>query len=176
MRAGREPTYCVCLRAAAGAVARLRRREPARLGDASVASRASRRTATAVARHPQTSNDRRSRPEKPVPVVYGLKLFGGTGQLVALDPTTGAARWTRTFTSADYGAATVSHDVVFTSTLDGKIYALSTKDGSTLWSAQAPAGVNAFPAIDGKLLLVGAAAPVKGIKHPSNELVAYSLP
>jgi outer membrane protein assembly factor BamB len=103
-------------------------------------------------------------------------LFGGTGQLVALDPTTGAARWTRTFTSADYGAATVSHDVVFTSTLDGKIYALSTKDGSTLWSAQAPAGVNAFPAIDGKLLLVGAAAPVKGIKHPSNELVAYSLP
>ncbi len=102
-------------------------------------------------------------------------LFGGTGQLVALDPTTGAARWTRTFTSADYGAATVSHNVV-TSTLDGKIYALSTKDDSTLWSAQAPAGVNAFPAIDGKLLLVGAAAPVKGIKHPSNELVAYSLP
>ena len=56
-------------------------------------------------------------------------LFGGTGQLVALDPATGTARWTRAFTSADYGAATVSHDVVFTSTLAGKLYGLSTKDG-----------------------------------------------
>ncbi len=102
-------------------------------------------------------------------------LFGGTGEFVALNPADGSVRWKRTFTTADYGAATVSNDVVFTSTFDGKIYALSTKDGSILWSAQAPAGVNSFPAIDGDTLLVGAGAPAKGIKHPSNELVAYSL-
>jgi outer membrane protein assembly factor BamB len=102
-------------------------------------------------------------------------LFGGTGELVALNPADGSVRWKRTFKAADYGAATVSNDVVFTSTLDGKIYALATKDGSILWSAQAPAGVNSFPAIDGDTLLVGAGAPAKGIKHPSNELVAYSL-
>ena len=50
----------------------------------------------------------------------------------------------RKFPSAVYGAATVSNDVVFTSTLSGKVYALSTRDGSTLWSAQAPSGVNGF--------------------------------
>jgi alcohol dehydrogenase (cytochrome c) len=102
-------------------------------------------------------------------------LFGGTGELVTLNPADGTVRWKRTFKAADYGAATVSNDVVFTSTLDGKIYALSTKDGSILWTAQAPAGVNSFPAIDGNTILVGAAAPAKGIKHPKNELVAYSV-
>jgi outer membrane protein assembly factor BamB len=102
-------------------------------------------------------------------------LFGGTGELVALNPANGTTQWKRTFGSADYGAATVSNDVVFTSTLNGKVYALNKTNGATLWSAQAPAGVNAFPAIDGNTLLVGAGAPVKGVKHPSNELVAYSI-
>jgi len=102
-------------------------------------------------------------------------LFGGTGELVALNPTDGSVHWKRSFPSADYGAATVSNDVVFTSTLDGKVYALSAKDGSILWKAQAPAGVNSFPAIDGNTLFVGAGAPAKGIKHAQNELVAYSV-
>ncbi len=102
-------------------------------------------------------------------------LFGGTGELVALDAMNGSVRWLRSFPAADYGAATVSNDVVFTATFDGRIYALSTRDGSVLWRAQAPAGVNAFPAVDGDTLLVGAGAPSKTIKHPSNQLVAYSI-
>ena len=86
-------------------------------------------------------------------------LAGGTGELVALNPSSGSVQWRRTFPSSVYGAATVSNDVVFTSTLSGKVYALSTRDGSTLWSAQAPSGVNGFAAIDGDNLLVGAGAP-----------------
>jgi outer membrane protein assembly factor BamB len=66
-------------------------------------------------------------------------LLGGTGELVALDPASGKMRWKRAFESADYGAATVSNDVVFTSTFDGKVYALSTREGEVLWSAQARA-------------------------------------
>jgi outer membrane protein assembly factor BamB len=110
-----------------------------------------------------------------VKVASRAGLFGGTGQLAALDPTTGAMRWHQRFGSADYGAATVSNDVVFTSTLSGRIYGLGTKNGAILWSAQAPAGVNSFPAIDGNTLLVGAGAPAPHVKHANDELVAYAL-
>jgi outer membrane protein assembly factor BamB len=102
-------------------------------------------------------------------------LFGGTGELVALNAADGSMRWHQRFGSADYGAATVANDVVFTSTFNGRILAFSTRDGSRLWSAQAPAGVNSFPAVDGDMLLVGAAAPSPAVKHPSDELVAYSI-
>ena len=91
---------------------------------------------------------------------------GGTGELVALNPSSGSVQWRRTFPSSVYGAATVSNDVVFTSTLNGKVYALSTRDGSTLWSAQAPSGVNGFAAIDGDNLLVGAGAPGSAPETP----------
>jgi outer membrane protein assembly factor BamB len=102
-------------------------------------------------------------------------LFGGTGQLVALDPANGAVRWSRRFSTADYGAATVANDVVFTATFDGRVYALNSRTGATLWSVQAPAGVNAFAAVDGDTLLVGAGAPSPRVKHPSTQLVAYSI-
>ncbi len=102
-------------------------------------------------------------------------LFGGKGQLVALNANTGSLRWARRFPTADYGGATVSNDVVFTATLNGKIFALDSHTGKTLWSAQAPAGVNAFPAVDGDMLLVGAGAAGPFVKHASNELVAYSI-
>jgi hypothetical protein len=35
--------------------------------------------------------------------------------------------------------------------------------------------VNAFPAIDGDTLLVGAGAPAPHVKHATDELVAYAL-
>jgi outer membrane protein assembly factor BamB len=63
---------------------------------------------------------------------------------------------------------------VFTSTYAGKIYAFDAQTGKTLWTKQAPAGINAFPAVDGDTLLVGAAAPGFG-KSPHFELIAYSL-
>ena len=102
-------------------------------------------------------------------------LFGGTGELVALNAVDGTMRWHQRFGSADYGAATVANDVVFTSTFNGRLYAFNASSGARLWSAQAPAGVNSFPAVDGDLLLVGAAAPGPAVKHPSDELVAYSI-
>jgi glucose dehydrogenase len=59
--------------------------------------------------------------------------------------------------------------------LSSNVYALAARDGSVLWSAQAPAGVNAFAAIDGDTLLIGAGATSPSVKHPSHELVAYSI-
>jgi len=46
-----------------------------------------------------------------------------------------------------YGGATVVSDLVFVATFDGMIYALNRASGETVWSYQAPAGINAWPAV-----------------------------
>jgi outer membrane protein assembly factor BamB len=103
--------------------------------------------------------------------------FGtATGGLSAIDAATGKVKWTKKLPHADFGAATVANDVVFTADFTGKIYAYSTAGGKLLWTAQAPAGINAFPAVTQKLLIVGAGTPGLGtIKKPVFSLVAYSL-
>jgi alcohol dehydrogenase (cytochrome c) len=98
----------------------------------------------------------------------------GRGQLLAMDAATGRIVWDRRLPSPDFGCATVSNDLVFTSTYAGTVYALSTEDGRVVWRVRAPARLNACPAIAGNLLLVGA-----GIRRghgPRPQLVAYALP
>jgi outer membrane protein assembly factor BamB len=102
-------------------------------------------------------------------------LRTGRGGLTALDSATGDTLWQRRLPSLDLGAATVANDVVFTSTYDGTIEAFATATGKRLWTAKARAGINSFPAIAGKMLLVGAAA-TGFFEHPRFELIAYSLP
>jgi outer membrane protein assembly factor BamB len=103
--------------------------------------------------------------------------FGSaTGGLTAFDAATGKVKWTAKLPHADFGAATVANDVVFTSDFTGKLYAFSTANGKLLWKAQAPAGVNAFPAVTQKMLLVGAGTPGLGTNpKPVFSLVAYSI-
>ena len=103
-----------------------------------------------------------------------VSLKSGRGGLTAVDAATGKVLWQRKLPQMNFGAATVANDVVFTSTYDGTIYALHTETGRTLWRAKARAGINAFPAIDGDTLLVGAAAP-GFFKKPVFELIAYRL-
>jgi alcohol dehydrogenase (cytochrome c) len=103
--------------------------------------------------------------------------FGSsTGGLTAFDAATGKVKWTRTLPSPNFGAATVANDVVFTSDYNGKVFAYSTGSGKLLWSAQAPAGINAFPAVTKNMLLVGAGtAGLGAVKKPVFQLVAYGL-
>jgi outer membrane protein assembly factor BamB len=103
-----------------------------------------------------------------------LNFKTGSGGLTAVNPATGKVLWQRTLPSEDFGAATVANDVVFTSTYAGTVYAFDTTTGKTLWTTKAPAGINAFPAIDGDTLLVGAAAP-GFLKKPQFQLIAYSI-
>lgn len=98
----------------------------------------------------------------------------GRGGLAAVDAASGKVQWENKLPSMDFGAATVANDVVFTSDYAGKIYAFDTRSGKTLWTAQAPAGINSFPAIDGDTLLVGAGT-TGFAKKPQFELIAYSL-
>ncbi len=96
----------------------------------------------------------------------------GRGRIVALGTTTGRKLWERRLPSADFGCATVSNDVVFTSTYEGMVYALAARDGAVLWRARMRAGVNACPAVVGDLLVIGAGIPRPGALP---ELVAFGL-
>jgi alcohol dehydrogenase (cytochrome c) len=102
------------------------------------------------------------------------------GGLAAVDAATGAIIWKRTFKYIDSGAATVANDLVFTSTYDGTIYALSTKTGAILWTTKAPYHINSFPAITKTMLIIGASTPATLKSFNANttngEIVAYALP
>jgi alcohol dehydrogenase (cytochrome c) len=106
-------------------------------------------------------------------LVNGGPVPPARGGLAAVEPATGAVIWKHRFGTLDSGAATVANDVVFTSTYDGTIYALSTR-GKVLWSTKAPAGINSFPAVTRTTLIVGAGAITRKPGHDA--VVAYSLP
>jgi outer membrane protein assembly factor BamB len=105
--------------------------------------------------------------------VTAIDPLDGRGRLVALDAATGRTLWQRRLPAPDFGCATVANDVVFTSTFDGSVYALSSGDGSILWRAHMRAGVNACPALAGDLLVVGAGVRTGEGSVP--EIVAFGL-
>ena len=76
-----------------------------------------------------------------------LDIAGGTGELVAININDGSIRWTKQFSSPNFGGATVVNDLVFTATFDGKIYAFNRRTGDEKWSYQASGGINAWPAV-----------------------------
>ncbi len=109
-------------------------------------------------------------------LVRGGPVPPATGGLAAIDTTTGHIRWRRTFNEIDAGAATIANNIVFTSTYEGTIYALSTQTGRTLWQTRSPTGINSFPAVTRTMLIIGAGAPTSTTKPAQGEIIAYSLP
>ena len=98
----------------------------------------------------------------------------GTGDIVAVNQATGKIAWDHAITESPYGAASVTNDVLFTTTFDGKVWAFSTKTGKTLWSAKLPAGTNTPVAIAGNTVITAGSFPQgKGQKAA---IVAYRLP
>ncbi len=71
----------------------------------------------------------------------------GTGELIALDVSTGQQLWSKQLDSINIGGATVVNDLVFTSTMSGMIYAFDKTSGDKLWEYQAPGGINGWPAV-----------------------------
>jgi alcohol dehydrogenase (cytochrome c) len=100
-------------------------------------------------------------------------LAQGTGEIVAIEIATGRVRWDRRLPHSVYGGASISNDVVFTTTYDGTVWGLDVRTGATLWSARLPAGSDAPVGIAGDTILAGAGLPVEGGKNPA--LVAYRL-
>jgi glucose dehydrogenase len=102
-------------------------------------------------------------------VVKSFNLGSATGELVAIDAITGKIMWNKTFPSMNVGSATVVNDLVFTSTLDGKIYAFNKKTGDKVWEYAAKGGINGWPAVKGDTIIF----PVGMGKNPA--LVAFKL-
>jgi outer membrane protein assembly factor BamB len=106
----------------------------------------------------------------------GIKtnVIAGKGEMVALNQANGKVVWRHAFGTSPYGSAAVTNDVVFTTTFNGKLWALSTKTGKTLWNAQMPAGTNAFVAIDGNTVVTAASLPLS--TSQTAQIIAYRLP
>src|SRR5262249_5506537 len=73
------------------------------------------------------------------------------GELVALDVATGRVRWQRRLPESPYGAATVTNDVVFTTTFDGAVWAIDAHTGAVRWHARLGAATNAPVGVAGDM-------------------------
>jgi alcohol dehydrogenase (cytochrome c) len=104
---------------------------------------------------PYTSTAWRSRSgDENVPNLEGrTDLERGTSELVAIDAATGTLRWSHRFEKVGFGGVTVVNDLVFTATQDGMLHALRRADGREVWHFQAPAGINAWPAVAGDTIV-----------------------
>ena len=104
----------------------------------------------------------------------GSANFGeGKGELVALDLGDGHVLWDTKLPQMADGAATVSNDLVFTTTFDGYLIAFRRSDGSIAWKKKLPAFTNAPVAIVGDTLITAASFP--GGKGQTTEVVAFRL-
>ena len=114
-----------------------------------------------------------------IPVVFktqtnfDLQIAKGTGEMVALNVSDGSVKWKHDLAQPAYGAATISNDLVFTTTFDGKVIALSRDSGDVVWEKQLPAGTNATVAIVGDTLITAASFPQSKGQQPV--IIAYRL-
>lgn len=100
-----------------------------------------------------------------------LYAVSGFGAVIALDPATGKRLWEKNIGVPIRAAPTTAADRLFVLTIEGKLYCLSTTDGTELWVVrglpqQASLGLNASPAVDGDVVVV---------PYPSGDLVALRI-
>ena len=95
------------------------------------------------------------------------------GEMVAVNQDTGNIIWDTPLPSSPYGAATVTNDVVFTTTFKGYLYALDATTGAILFTTPMSAGSNAPVAVDGDYVIAGAGATLSSTQR--NMVIAYKL-
>jgi outer membrane protein assembly factor BamB len=96
-----------------------------------------------------------------------------TGEMIAVSQDTGKIEWADQLPSSPYGAATVTNNVVFTTTYGGYLYAFNAATGAILLKTPLSSDSNAPVAVAGDYLLVGA-----GVQAPKNGkqlIIAYKL-
>jgi outer membrane protein assembly factor BamB len=94
-----------------------------------------------------------------------------TGEMIAVNQDTGKTEWDDKLPSSPYGAATITNNVVFTTTYSGHLYAFNATTGAILLTTPLSAGSNAPVTIDGDYLITGAAVPLSG----KALIIAYKL-
>jgi len=104
---------------------------------------------------------------------FAASVAKGTGEMVAVNQDTGKIIWDDKLPSSPYGAATVTNNVVFTTTYSGYLYAFNAANGALLLKTPLSALSNAPVAVDGDYVLVGAGVPLP--KTDKQLIIAYKL-
>jgi len=101
-------------------------------------------------------------------------FYSAVGEMVAVNQDTGTVIWDTPLPSMLFGAATVTNNIVFTTTFSGYLYALNATTGAILFKTPMSALTNAPVAVDGDYVIAGA-----GLAAPSsrqrNMIIAYKL-
>jgi outer membrane protein assembly factor BamB len=97
----------------------------------------------------------------------------GTGEMVALDIATGRVKWVRKLPHGAYGGASITNDLVFTTSYEGTVWALNRDSGAVEWKAPLPAASIGPVSITGDTVLSAGAITL----DPGHELelVAFRL-
>jgi outer membrane protein assembly factor BamB len=107
-------------------------------------------------------------------VTSGVKAVeNAVGEMVAVNQDTGAVIWDTPLPSSPYGAATVTNDVVLTTTFKGYLYALNATTGAILFKTPMSAGSNSPVAVDGDYVIAGAGVPLSRTQRTL--IIAYKL-
>jgi outer membrane protein assembly factor BamB len=93
-------------------------------------------------------------------------VFRGTGEMVAVKHSNGQIEWDTALPSSPYGGATVTNDVVFSTTFNGHLYALNTTSGAVLRNIPLTAGTNAPVTVDDDYVIAGAGVPLTKAQQP----------
>ena len=104
---------------------------------------------------------------------FAASIGKATGEMVAVSQATGKVVWDDKLPSTPYGAATVTNDVVFTTTYSGFLYAFNAATGATLLKTPLSAGSNAPVTIAGDHVIAGAGVPPS--KGQQELIIAYKL-
>ena len=100
-------------------------------------------------------------------------FYHAVGEMVAVNQDTGTVIWDTPLPSSPFGAATVTNDVVFTTTFKGDLYALDATTGAILFKTPMSAGTNAPVAVDGDYVIAGAGEALSSTQR--NMIIAYKL-
>lgn len=113
----------------------------------------------------------------PATLVDGATLRGTNqmdGELVALDAATGKRAWRTKLPVVSFGATSVANDVVFVTTMDGRVVGYDAADGEQVAEHQLGAGTNAGVVVKGKTLVAPAGMATQAGQSP--QINAFRLP
>jgi alcohol dehydrogenase (cytochrome c) len=96
-----------------------------------------------------------------------------SGEMVAVSQDTGTVIWDTPLPSSPYGAATVTNNIVFTTTFKGDLYALDATTGAILFKTPLSAASNAPVAVDGDYVIAGAGVALSTAQR--DMIIAYKL-
>jgi alcohol dehydrogenase (cytochrome c) len=97
-----------------------------------------------------------------------------TGEMVAVNQDTGKVIWDDKLPSSPYGAATVTNNVVFTTTYSGYLYGFNAATGAVLLKTPMSSGSNSPVAIDGDYVIAGAGVQTLAGTH-KQLIIGYKL-